>query len=97
MNKTVFKRFDVADYLEGETDIASFMQAAMEEGGDDPAYIARCLGVAARARSMSQLARETGLSRQNLYTALSGDGDPRLSTLLKIAKAMGLRITFNPA
>jgi probable addiction module antidote protein len=97
MKEIKLQQFDAADYLEGETDIASFMQAAMEDGGDDPAYIARCLGVVARAHSMNQLARETGLSRQNLYTALSGEGDPRLSTLLKIAKAMGLRISFNPA
>ena len=70
----------------------------MEEGGaDDPAFLAAALGDVARARNMSQLARDTGLTREGLYKALSGKGNPTLDTVMKIAKALGLRLTFKPA
>jgi probable addiction module antidote protein len=64
MNKEVFSRFDAADYLKTEEDIAAFLEAVTEEGGDDPAYLAQALGAVARARNMSQLAREADLSRE---------------------------------
>lgn len=91
-----FSHFDSADYLETSEDIALYLDACMEEGGDDPAFIAHALGVVARARNMSQLARDTGMSREGLYKALSGEGNPSFDTVLKVARAMGLKLSFQP-
>ena len=66
-----------------------------EEAGDDPAFIAHTLGVIARSGNLSALARETGLSREGLYKALSEDGNPSFATIMKVAKALGLRIEFH--
>lgn len=95
MSKETFSRYDTADYLKSEEDIAAYLDACVEDG--DPALIAAALGDIARARNMSQLARETGLSREGLYKALSGDGNPSFATVLAVAKALGLRVTFKPA
>ena len=65
----------------------------MDEGGDDPALIAAALGDIARARGMSQLARATGLTREGLYKSLAADGNPSLGTILKVMKALGLKLT----
>lgn len=92
-----FSRYDTADYLKSEEDIIAYLEAAMEEGGDDAAYIARALGVVARARNMSQLARDTGMSREGLYKALSEGGNPSFATIMKVAHALGLRLDFRPA
>lgn len=97
MSKKNFSRFDTADYLKTEDDIAAYMEAVMEEGGDDPAYILRALGVVARARNMSKLAREAEMSREGLYKALSGEGNPSFATVVKVAHALGLRVTFQPS
>ncbi len=97
MNEQKFKRFDAADYLETEDDIVMFLDAVMEEGGDDPAYVTRALGAVARARNISQLARDTGMSREGIYKALSDEGNPSFATIAKIASALGLRITFAAA
>lgn len=97
MNDEIFSRFDTADYLNSEADIAAYLEAVMEEGGDDPAFVARALGDVARARNMSQLARDTGISREGLNKALSGDGNPTLATILKVSKALGLKLSFQPA
>lgn len=91
-----FKRFDAADYLETEDDIVEFMDAVMEEDGNDPALIARALGAVARARNMSQLSRDTGLTREGLYKALSGEGNPSFDTIMKVAHALGLKVKFEP-
>jgi probable addiction module antidote protein len=91
---TKFSKYDTADYLKTDEDISAYLEAVMEEGGDDPAYIAHALGVIARARNISKLARDTGLSREGLYKAISGTGNPSFATVLKIAKALGLRLTF---
>lgn len=91
-----FARYDSADYLKTEEDITAYLEAVMEEGGDDPAYIARALGTVARARNMTVLAREVGMSRVGLNKALSGDGNPRLSTILKVARALDLKISIQP-
>ena len=69
----------------------------MEEGGDDPAYVARALGVVARAQNMTALAQEVGMSRVGLSKALSGEGNPTLATVLKVAKALGLKLSIQPA
>lgn len=90
-----FSRYDTADYLKTEDDIAAYLDAVMEDG--DPALIAAALGDVARARNLSQLARDVGMSRQGLDKALSGDGNPSLATVLKVAQALGLRLAFKPA
>jgi probable addiction module antidote protein len=91
--KEKFSRYDVADYLKSEEDLAAYLDVCMEEAGDDAAYIAAALGDIARARGMSQLAKDTGISREGLYKALSPDGNPSLATVLKVVKALGLKLT----
>jgi probable addiction module antidote protein len=92
-----FKRFDAADFLETEEDVAQFLQAIMEDSGDDPAAIASALGAVARARNMSKLARDSGLTREGLYKALSAGGNPSFATIVKVATALGLKMKFEPA
>lgn len=94
MPKETFSRYDTADYLKTEEDIALYLEAVMEEASDDPALITHALGDIARARNMSQLARDTGMTREGLYKALSGDGNPTFATVLKVAKALGLQLQF---
>lgn len=91
-----FSRYDTADYLETEEGIRLYLEACQKEGGDDPAFIAHTLGVVARARNMSQLARDSGLTRAGLYKALSPGGNPSFVTVSKVAKALGLKITVQP-
>ncbi|WP_462325931.1 addiction module antidote protein [Desulfoplanes sp.] len=86
-------RWDSAEFLETDEDIQLYLEACIEESGDDPAFIVHALGVIARARNMSQLARDTGLTREGLYKALSPDGNPTFATVAKVAKALGLQIT----
>lgn len=87
-----FSTFDAADYLRTEEERAAYLEAVLEEDGDDPAFIAQALGTIARARGMSRVARDTGLSREGLYTALSGKGNPEFATVLKVIKALGLKL-----
>ncbi len=87
-----FAEYDTAEYLKTKADRAAYLDACLEEAGDDPAYIAHALGVIARAHGMSQLARDTALSRENLYKALSSDGNPEFGTILKVVKALGLKL-----
>lgn len=94
MTNAEFTRYDTADYLKTDDDIAAYLEAVMEEDGGDPAYIMYALGVVARARNISQLARESGMSREGLYKALSGKGNPSFSTVMKVVNALGLRISF---
>ncbi|PID99775.1 MAG: putative addiction module antidote protein [Thiothrix nivea] len=91
-----FRRYDTAEYLKTDEDIQAYLDACMEEAGDDPAFIAHALGVVARARGMSQLARDSGLARESLYKALSGNGNPEFATILKVIRAMGLRLSVRP-
>ena len=89
--------YDTAEHLKSEEDIQAYLDAVLEEGGDDPAYIIHALGIIARAKNMSQLARDTGLSREGLYKALSEEGNPTFAAVTKVAKALGLEIKFQPA
>lgn len=89
------KPFDPADYLDNDEACAEYMTEALAT--NDPAFIADALGVVARARGMSKVARETGLSRESLYRALSADGNPELSTLLQVLRALRLRLAATPA
>lgn len=88
--------YDSADYLHNEQDITAYLQAVMAEDSEDPAYLARALGVVARARNMSQLARDTGLTREGLRKALAPGGNPSYATVAKVAKALGFRLTLAP-
>ena len=89
-------RWDITEHLKTEEDIRLYLEACLEEAGDDPEFIVHALGVAARARNMSQLARDTGLTREGLYKALSDDGNPSFATVAKVAKALGFRLTVQP-
>lgn len=89
--------WDSAEYLKTEEDIAAYLDACIEEAGDDPKFIAHALGVIARARGMTQLARDTGLKREALYRALSGDGNPEFSTIWKVVRALGIRLHASAA
>lgn len=88
------KPFDPAEYLDTPKAIAAYMTEALETG--DPAFVADALGVVARARGMSEVAREAGVSRESLYRALSPDGNPEFGTVLRVARALGLRLTVTP-
>jgi probable addiction module antidote protein len=88
-------RYDTAEYLDSERKIAAYMDAVLEQG--DPSLVTHALGVAARARGMAQIARDTGLSRESLYRALSAEGNPELGTVLKVLKALGVRLSAAPA
>lgn len=87
------RKWDSAEHLKTEEDMALYLQACMDEAGDDAAFIASALGTIARARGMSQLARDTGLGRESLYKALSGEGNPSFSTILKVVNALGLKLS----
>lgn len=88
-----FSRWDAADYLKSEDDMVAYLEACLEEAPDDPALLAAALGDIARARGMMQLAKDTGMTREGLYKALSKDGNPSLATILKVIKALGLKLT----
>lgn len=90
-----FAPFDAADYLKTSEDIAAYLEAALEEAGDDPAFIAKVLGDIARSGNLSELARNVGVSREGLYKALSAEGNPSFATIMKVAKALGLKIEFH--
>lgn len=86
--------YDSAEFLDDEETIAAYLEEAFATG--DSAFIVRALGTVARARSMSRLAEETGMSRTSLYKALSGEGRPEFSTILKVARALGHDLTVKP-
>ena len=85
---------DAANYLHDEADVAAYLQAAIDDG--DPALLAAALGDIAKARGMSQLARDTGLSRESLYKSLSGERAPSSYTLFRVIHAMGFKISLTP-
>lgn len=97
MAKIKLKKWDSAEHLETEEDMALYLDACMEEAGDDAAFIAKALGTIARAKGMTQLARDTGLGRESLYKALSGEGNPSFATILKVTHALGLKLHAAPA
>lgn len=90
-------RWDSAEHLKTDEDIQLYLEACLEEGGDDPAFIVHALGVIARAKNMSQLARDTGITREGLYKAFSEDGNPTFTTVTKVMKALGLKFTIQAA
>lgn len=89
--------YDVAEHLRTPEEMAAYLDAWLEEAPDDVSGIARALGDIARAKGMSQVAKEAGLSRESLYRALSEGGNPSFSTVLKVARALGVRLHAQPA
>lgn len=84
--------YDVAEHLRTPEEMAAYLDAWLSEAPDDAAGIARALGDIARAKGMSQIAKEAGLSRESLYRALSSEGNPSFATILKVTKALGVRL-----
>ena len=84
--------YDVAEHLRTAEEMAAYLDAWLDEAPDDAAGIARALGDIARAKGMSQVAKDSGLSRESLYRALSADGNPSFATVLKVAKALGVKL-----
>lgn len=89
------KIWDASEHLDSEEMIFAYVNAAMEEG--DPALLAAALGDIARSRGMTEVARKAGMSRESLYRALSSDGNPELGTVMKVMKALGLRMSVTAA
>ncbi len=92
MTKTITTRYDVAEHLRTSMEMAAYLEACLEEANGDAAFIAKALGDIARAKGMSQVARDAGLSRESLYKALSGERAPGFDTILKVMKALGLKL-----
>ena len=90
MAKTKTRRWDAANYLKSEKDIVAYLEAALEEG--DAALFTAALGDVARAKGMAEVARKTGLGRESLYKALSSDGNPEFTTVLKVVRSLGLNL-----
>ena len=92
MRKTVTTRYDVVEHLRTPVEKAAYLEACLEEANGDAAFIAKALGDIARAKGMSQVARDAGLSRESLYKALSGERSPDFDTILKVIGALGLKL-----
>ena len=92
MAKTVTTRYDVAEHLRTPDEMAAYLEACFEEADGDAAFIANALGDIARAKGMTQGARDAGLSRESLYKALSGERTPSFDTILKVIEALGLEL-----
>ena len=89
------EKWDAAEFLDSEEKVFAYIEAAFEDG--DPVVIKKALGDVARARGMTSIARDAGVTREALYKALSEDGDPRLSTLLGVMKALGVKLQITQA
>ena len=92
MSKTMTTPYDVAEHLRTPEEMAAYLDACLEEADGDAAFVAKALGDIARAKGMSQVAQDTGLSRESLYKALSGDRYPAFDTVLKVVRALGLKL-----
>jgi len=90
--KTVTTRYDVAEHLRTPEEMAAYLEACLEEANGNAAFIAKALGDIARAKGMTQVARDAGLSRESLYKALSGERNPGFDTILKVVSALGLKL-----
>ena len=96
MKKTKTTRYDVAEHLRSPEEMAAYLEASFEEADGDAAFIAKALGDIARAKGMSAVAKEAGLSRESLYKALSGERSPGFDTILKVIRALGLKLQALP-
>src|SRR5271157_4480867 len=97
MAKTTTTKYDVSEHLRTPQEMAAYLEASLEEANGDAAFIAKALGDIARAKGMSQVARDAGLSRESLYKALSGERSPGFDTILKVAAALGLTLRAEAA
>lgn len=95
MQAIKLRKWDTVEHLKTDEDMAMYLAACMDEAGDDAAFIAAALGDIARAKGMTQLAKDTGLGRESLYKALSAGGNPKLSTLIGVLKAVGLQLSIS--
>ena len=91
MTTLKLRKWDSAQHLKTDEDMAAYLEACLQEAGDDAAFIAKALGNIARAKGMTQLSKDTGLGRESLYKALSGEGNPSFATILKVTHALGLK------
>ena len=91
MTTLKLRKWDSAQHLKTDEDMAAYLEASLQEAGDDAAFIAKALGNIARAKGMTQLSKHTGLGRESLYKALSGEGNPSFATILKVTHALGLK------
>src|SRR3972149_9323474 len=96
MAKTITTKYDVSEHLRTSEEMAAYLEACIEEANGDAAFIAKALGDIARAKGMSQVARDAGLSRESLYKALSGERSPTFDTILKVIGALGLKLHAEP-
>lgn len=96
MVRTKTTRYDLAEHLRTPEEMAAYLEACLEEANGDAAFIAKALGDIARAKGMSQVARDAGLSRESLYKALSGERTPGFGTILKVIGALGLKLHAEP-
>ncbi len=96
MNKTSTTKYDVSEHLRTSEEMAAYLEACIEDSQGDSAFIVKALGDIARAKGMTQVARDTGLSRESLYKALSGDRTPSFDTVLKVVKALGIELRAVP-
>ena len=92
MTKIQTTRYDVAEHLRTQEEMAAYLEACLEEADGDAAFVAKALGDIARAKGMAQVARDAGLSRESLYKALSGEGNPSFGTILKVMHALGIKL-----
>jgi probable addiction module antidote protein len=90
--KTRTTPYDVAEHLRTPEEMAAYLDAWLEEAPDDASGIAKALGDIARAKGMSQVAKDAGLSRESLYRALSTEGNPSFATVLKVTRALGVKL-----
>jgi probable addiction module antidote protein len=96
MKKTATTKYDVAEHLRTPEEMAAYLEACMEEANGDASLIAKALGDITRAKGMTQVARDAGLSRESLYKALSGERSPSFDTILKVIDALGLQLHAMP-
>jgi len=90
MAKTPTRPWDAAEHLESDEDMVAYLEAALESG--DASLVAATLGDIARAKGMTEIARKAGLGRESLYKALSPEGNPEFATVLKVVRALGLKL-----
>jgi probable addiction module antidote protein len=92
MSKVKLRTWDVVEHLETDEDMVRYLEACFEEDPGDGSLVRAALGDIARAKGMAQLARDTGLAREGLYKALSADGNPEFTTIMKVIRALGIRL-----
>jgi probable addiction module antidote protein len=96
MKKTKTSRYDVAEHLRTPAEMAAYLEACLVESNGDASFVAKALGDIARAKGMTQVAKASGLSRESLYKALSGERTPGFDTIMKVTQALGIELHASP-